>query len=271
MPAPMSATATPSSRSVSFATASAEARALTTSSSIFTPAWATHFMRFWIAVWGAVTMWVSTSSRRALIPSGSLTPSWPSTVKPRRSTWRTSRFDGIGIVRACSTARRMSSRLTSRVWAATDDLAGRVEALDLGAADADEGLVDLPARQPLGPLDGVADRADGLLDVDDRAALQPRRRHRAVADDREPAVAPDLADQRADLARADVECDEDPFYHALPQMKCRRMRATLLKIRKPNVISATRYRSRLSRSPMKVRITATIALVRKPEMKIRLS
>ena len=73
-----------------------------------------------MAVWGAVTMWASTSSRRALIPSGSLTPSWPSTVKPRRSTWRTSRFDGIGIVRACSTARRMSSRLTSRVWAATD-------------------------------------------------------------------------------------------------------------------------------------------------------
>jgi hypothetical protein len=53
-------------------------------------------------------------------------------------------------------------------------------------------------------------------------------------------------------------------------MKCRRMRATLLKIRSPNVMSATRYRSRLSRSPMNVRITATIALVMKPEMKIRL-
>jgi hypothetical protein len=77
-------------------------------------------MRFWTAVCGAVTMWVSTSSRIALMPSGSFTPSWPSTVKPRRSTWSTSRLDGIGIVRACSTARRMSSRLTSRVWAATD-------------------------------------------------------------------------------------------------------------------------------------------------------
>src|SRR5512141_2999361 len=49
------------------------------------------------------------------------------------------------------------------------------------------------------------------------------------------------------------------------------MSATLLKIRKPKLIRATRYRSRLSRSPMNVRITATIALVTKPEMKIRLS
>ena len=59
-------------------------------------------------------MWVSTSSRRALIPSGSLTPSWPSTMKPRRSTWRTSRFDGIETARATSMARLMSSRVTSR-------------------------------------------------------------------------------------------------------------------------------------------------------------
>ena len=36
-------------------------------------------VRFWTAVADAVTMWVSTSSRIALIPSGSLTPSWPST------------------------------------------------------------------------------------------------------------------------------------------------------------------------------------------------
>jgi hypothetical protein len=33
-----------------------------------------------------------------------------------------------------------------------------------------------------------------------------------VADDRQPAVAPDLADERADLAGTDVECDEDSFY-----------------------------------------------------------
>ena len=68
-----------------------------------------------------------------------------------------------------------------------------------------------------------------------------------------------------------VERDEDSFDHSLPQMKCRRIRATLLKIRNPKVIRATRYRSRLSRSPMKVRMTAMIAFVTKPLMKIRLS
>ena len=119
VPAPKSATATPSSFSVSLRTASAEASELTTSSSILTPAAATHLDRFWTAVADAVTMWVSTSRRRALMPSGSLTPSWPSTLKPRRSTWRTSRFDGIGTARATSTARLMSSRLTSRWWPVT--------------------------------------------------------------------------------------------------------------------------------------------------------
>ena len=114
VPAPMSATATPSSFSVSVRTASADASESTTSSSILTPAAATHFDRFWTAVADAVTMWVSTSSRRALIPKGSLTPSWPSTVKPRRSTWRTSRLDGIETARATSIARLMSSRVTSR-------------------------------------------------------------------------------------------------------------------------------------------------------------
>ncbi len=110
----MSATATPSSFSVSDSTASADASEFTTSSSIFTPAAATHLDRFCTAVADAVTMCVSTSRRSALIPSGSLTPSWPSTLKPRRSTWSTSRLDGIGTARATSIARLMSSRLTSR-------------------------------------------------------------------------------------------------------------------------------------------------------------
>ena len=46
------------------------------------------------------------------------------------------------------------------------------------AADADEGAVDLPARQPLGLLDRVGDRADGLVDVDDDALLEAGRRAR---------------------------------------------------------------------------------------------
>ena len=95
------------------------------------------------------------------------------------------------------------------------DLAGRVDALDVLAADADEGAVDLPARQALGPLDRVRDGADGLVDVDDHALLEAGRGHGAVAHDRQPAVAAHLADERADLAGADVDADEDrfPFHH----------------------------------------------------------
>ena len=157
------------------------------------------------------------------------------------------------------------------------DLAGRVEALDLRAADADEGLVDLPAGQPLGPLDRVRDGADGLLDVDDRAPLEARttgtvpwpmtvsRPSRPIS----PMSAQTLLVPTSRPTRtASLPPSASP---SLPQMKCRRMRATLLKIRRPKVISATRYRSRPSRSPMNVRITATIALVTNPLMKIRLS
>ena len=100
--------------SVSVSTASADASPLPTSSSILTPASWTHLVRFWTAVADADTMWASTSSRSALMPSGSLTPSWPSTVKPRRSTWSTSRLLGIDTALATSMARFTSSRVTSR-------------------------------------------------------------------------------------------------------------------------------------------------------------
>ena len=91
------------------------------------------------------------------------------------------------------------------------DLAARVEALDVLAADADEGAVDLPAGQALGALDRVRDRADGLVDVDDDALLEPGGGHGAVAHDRQPAVAAHLTDEGADLARADVDADQDRF------------------------------------------------------------
>src|SRR5207249_2152584 len=92
-------------------------------------------------------------------------------------------------------------------------LAGRVQALDRRAADADEGLVDLPAGQPLGLLDRVADGPDCLVDVHDLALLQARGRHGAMADHVEAAIPADLADEGSHLARADVDADEDAFYH----------------------------------------------------------
>ena len=86
----------------------------------------------------------------------------------------------------------------------------------MAAADADEGPVDLPAGQALGALDRIGDRTDGLVDVDDDALLEPGGGHRAVAHDRQPPVATDLADERADLRRADVDPDEDRFSLHLP-------------------------------------------------------
>jgi hypothetical protein len=91
------------------------------------------------------------------------------------------------------------------------DLARRVEALDVLAADADEGPVDLPAGQPLGALDGVGDRPHGLIDVDHDALLEPGSGHGAMTHDRQPPIATHLADEGADLAGADVDADEDRF------------------------------------------------------------
>jgi hypothetical protein len=51
--------------------------------------------------------------------------------------------------------------------------AARVLALDVLAADADEGAVDLVAGQPLGVVDRSGDGADGLVDVDDDGLRRP--------------------------------------------------------------------------------------------------
>ena len=60
------------------------------------------------------------------------------------------------------------------------------------------------------------DRADGLLDVDDDALLEARRRRRALAQDVQPAVGRALTDEHDDLARADVDGDQHRFsFHRL--------------------------------------------------------
>jgi len=107
----------------------------------------------------------------------------------------------------------MSSRATSRVCAETATWPVELRLSICAPPTPTEGLVDLPAGETLGPFDRVPDRADGLVDVDDGAFLQAGGRHGAVADHGQLAVATDLADQRADLARADVDADEYAFYH----------------------------------------------------------
>ena len=71
--------------------------------------------------------------------------------------------------------------------------------------------------------DGIVRAVDGLsFHVEDGAIrerdalLEPGRGHGAVTHDREAAVTAHLAHQGADLARADVDADEDRFsFHRL--------------------------------------------------------
>jgi hypothetical protein len=107
------------------------------------------------------------------------------------------------------------------VVAADGDRAARVLGLDVLAADADERPVDLPAAEALGVLHRRRDGVHGLIDIDDDALLQPGGRHGTLADDRDAAIAADLADQRDDLRRPDVDPDQDRLsFHALVVPRC---------------------------------------------------
>ena len=68
---------------------------------------------------GIVTTWTSASSRLPTMPSGSATPSWPSTTNSRGRTCSTSNSVGIGTDRAASRELWMSSREISRFFAVT--------------------------------------------------------------------------------------------------------------------------------------------------------
>ena len=89
------------------------------------------------------------------------------------------------------------------------DDAVRVQAAHVAAGDAGQHAVDLAAGHELGFLDRALDRLHRRLDVDDDAALESARRIRADADDLEPIVGRELADDRHDLRRADVETDDE--------------------------------------------------------------
>ena len=189
VPAPKSATATPSSFSVSLSTASAEASELTTSSSILTPAAATHFDRLVTAVAAAGDdVRLDLEPQRAhpervldalLAVDREAAPLDVEHLAVRRDRHGARDVDRPVDVLAADLAMVAGDR----------DLARRVEALDVLPADADERAVDLPARQPLGLLDRLRDRVDGLVDVDDDALLEARGGDRPVAHDRQPAVA----------------------------------------------------------------------------------
>ncbi len=81
VPPPMSMSATPSSFSSSWSTASAEARGWSTRSSTASSHRSQHLMMFWAEGRAAVTMCTRVSRRTPLMPRGSLISSCPSTMK----------------------------------------------------------------------------------------------------------------------------------------------------------------------------------------------
>ena len=90
-----------------------------------------------------------------------------------------------------------------------DDALG-VDPLDVAAGDPGVDRFDLAAGHQLRLFDGLADRGDRALDVDDHPLAQPARRAGADADDVDPVLG-DVADDGADLGGADVETDDQIF------------------------------------------------------------
>jgi hypothetical protein len=66
-------------------------------------------------------------------------------------------------------------------------------------------------------IDRSCNRADGLVDVDHDCLLETAGGHRPLADDGQAAVTRHLSDERAYLARAYIDTDENCFaFHSLP-------------------------------------------------------
>jgi hypothetical protein len=91
---------------------------------------------------------------------------------------------------------------------ANRDDAVRVQAAHVAAGDARVDVADLAAGHQLGFLDRALDRQHGGLDVDHHALLQAARGMAADADDLDPALRHQLADDRDDLGGADVEAHD---------------------------------------------------------------
>ncbi len=104
------------------------------------------------------------------------------------------------------------------------DDAVRVETAHVAARDPGEHRVDLAARHQLGLLDRALDRLHRRVDVDDHALLEAAGRVRTHAHDIDRAVRRELAHDRDDLRRADVEPD-DQVSVGLPSHRSRRPRS----------------------------------------------
>jgi len=96
------------------------------------------------------------------------------------------------------------------------DDAVAVEALDVAAGDPGEHGADLDAGHELGLLDGLLDRLDGAVDVDDDPLAKPLGGGRPQPDDVDAGVGP-LGHDGGHFRRPDVETrhDVDLFRHSI--------------------------------------------------------
>src|SRR6218665_3278406 len=118
VPAPMSTTTTPSSRSSSVSTAWLDASGLSISCSTSSPQRRTHLMMFSAALCAPVTMWIFASRRRPLMPIGSFT-SCPSITNSCGSTSSRRWSLEMLMALAVSITRATSAEVTSLSLTAT--------------------------------------------------------------------------------------------------------------------------------------------------------
>ena len=96
-----------------------------------------------------------------------------------------------------------------------------VEALDVRAADSEVDAADLDARHQLSFFDRPLDRLDRRIEVYDDTAFEPLGFGHAETDHIDATFVEQLADNRANLRRADVQPDYVAFMSCQPALRLR--------------------------------------------------
>ena len=154
-----------------------------------------------------MTMCTRTSSRAAIMPSGSCTPVWSSRMNSCGSRCRISRSSGRGMARALSTALRSLVAANLARPGAKAETAVAVDAANMGAGHAQQRVLDGRSRDVFGLLHRLLNRAHGFVQIDDDALARAARFGDAVTAIAQSVVG-NLRHQRAGLGAAYVDCGQ---------------------------------------------------------------
>ena len=170
VPPPISISTTPSSFSSGVSTASADAIGCRIRSDTSRPQRRTHLTMFCTADTAPVTICTFTSSRMPLMPIGSRTSSWLSTMNSC-GTVCSNLLVGRDVdrLRGFDHARDIGR---GDFLVLDGDHAARIEAADMAAGDAGIDVADLAVGHQLGFFQRALDRFDSRLDIDDHALFQ---------------------------------------------------------------------------------------------------